>query len=290
MTDARGGPLLGSNPVGGGASNIWDITPGGGPDVLLPASPVPISALSGISLPGPYGVPGTLLGSLGHNGGGAITTHNIVTGALLGMRANTVGADAIPGLDVAPPAAAAFGFIPGHIYGTADIGTGVSGTLVDLGPAGAGPDGIVAPLLDAGGALIGGVDGITFDPDTGMLYGGTGFWAYTAPHLVDLTALATGGPVVDLGAVMVGGAPATGTVAGLQWLGGSLSGGTLYGSLGSTVGDLIAFPGAVPGAGMLDHNVTAGGGSLSGLALVPEPATIVLLGLGALSLLRRRRK
>ena len=126
--DAHAGPLLGSNPVGGagsGISDIWDITPGG-PDAPLSASPVPLAGLSGIVVTG-----STLVGSLGHTGGGMITTHALPSGMLTGMRPNTLGATAIAGLDVAPPAAAAHGFIPGNVYGTADLGAGVTDTLID---------------------------------------------------------------------------------------------------------------------------------------------------------------
>ena len=280
---AHAGPLLGSDPAGPGVSDIWDITPGGGPDGLLPASPVPVGALSGIVVIGP-----TLVGSLGHGGSGMITTHALPTGALLGSRPNGVGAFAIAGLDVAPPSAAPFGFIPGHVYGTAALVSGPTDTLIDLGLGGAGPDAVVAPLVDSTGAPILGIDGISFDPDTGTLHGGTGALAYGgAPHLVDLTSLATiGGAVVDLGVVA-----ASGSVAGLQWVGGSTTGGTLYGSLGGGVGDLIVIPPAAPGTAFVDHTVAVG--SLSGLALVPEPGTLALLGFGGLTLSvgagRRRR-
>ena len=251
----NGGGLYGSQPIGGGgsgSSRVWDIAVPGGPDTPYPAQAV--FALSGLANVGVG-----LVGTSGHSGAGAI--HTITYGGIVtSSRACLIPTvTSMPGASMAPPASAALGFTPGHVYTTANNGfySIVSDTLLDIGPGGTGPDGVAGLLTDAFGTVIGGIDGLAFDPSTGLLYGSTGYFAYGAPHLVEISST---GFVIDLGPIFIGGTAPPGTIAGLAFYQG-----TLYGSLGSSVGDIIVIPVGAPGAATFDHSVTGGTDSIAGL-------------------------
>lgn len=247
-TDATPSPivLFGSQP-GTPSSDVWGIAVGG-PDTKM-GFPVNVAGLTGLANVG-TGLAGTLaqfpaVVSLDY--GGAQTGIRLVTGVT-----------AIPGVATAP-AAVGKGFTLGNVYATVDTGAPLgTDSLYTLGAGAQGPDSSLGPLLPPTQ-----IDGLAFDPVSGILYGSAAFPAMPSdePHLVTVSAV---GEVTDVGSILLlpDGLAPTSSVSGLAF-----HDGTLYGSLGDGVGDLIVIPTDAPGMSYLDHNVT-GQGSLSGLTHV----------------------
>lgn len=241
--------LFGSEPIGGGmggvSSRVWLIDVPGGPDTALEDQP--IIALSGLANVGT-----ALIGTSGGAGSGAVHTITF-DGEVIDTRKPTDSAIvAMAGAATAPPASAALGFTPGHVYATASTGLNITDALYDLGPAGVGPD-VLVGLVDS----ITEVEGLAFHPTSGVLYGSTGAFFFGEPHLVTVSSA---GEVTDVGAIRIDGLDVGGAVAGLAF-----ARGTLYGSLGNRVGDIIAIPIDDPAGAVFDHSVTFGTGSIAGL-------------------------
>jgi hypothetical protein len=174
----------------------------------------------------------------------------------------------------------------GTLFASADTdGVGGADSLATINPRTA-----AASVVGAFGTDF--MDGIAIDPAKGTLFGvgtGNGDVLFT---INKLTGAATAVGIITLAG---SGDPLPAPISGL----GFDPAGNLYGSFGGG-----AFAGPVSGTiGLIDRNALTftplgdatpdAAGSVSGIAVIPEPGSLTLFGLGTLSLLgygwRRRR-
>jgi hypothetical protein len=265
-TPAAAVSLIGSNPAGPSDSNVLAIEtdPFSFQQIGLAGTP----SLSGLDVqPGT----GALFGSGGFGASGALFHVNPSTGGA--TKVGDTGFLAVPGL--------AFD-LDGTLYGTAsDNVLDFSNLLIRIDPtSGAGT--LVGSLGTVGPDSVAGVDGIAVNPMTGVLYGVGG--------VVNAAGNFLGGGMVYTidkqsgAATMIGQLPPPATnVAGLAFD----PTGRLFGSLGLRDGRLVQI-------NLSDFSVQVlgdtGGGSLSDIAVVPEPATTAVVGLASLAVLALARR